>query len=146
MDQLEVARDGHGQVPRRTLPLLGRWLPADACLSFNLQPVRKTSSSSARTGSSCEVPDNSGDQSAVSGLAEADVASLFSEARGWAPFGFGGQGVSALAENASLSSEATARRSGQDEAVTAHGVGTARCAQVGMALPSSGNESVMNVA
>ena len=91
-------------------------------------------------------PGNSGDQSAVSGVAEAEVASLFSEARGWAPFGFGGQGVRALAENASLSSEAAARCSGQDEAVTAHGSGAARCAQVRMALPSSGSESVMNVA
>jgi len=53
--------------------------------------------------------DNSGHQGAVSGVAEADVASLFSEARAWSPFGFGDQGVRALAENASLSSEATAR-------------------------------------
>ncbi len=92
------------------------------------------------------IPDNSGDQSAVSGVAEAEVASLFSEARGWAPFGFGGHGVRALAENASLSSEATARCSGQDEAFTAHGVGAARSAQVRMALPSSASESMMNVA
>ena len=55
------------------------------------------------------IPDNSGHPSAVSGVAEADVASLFSEARGWSPFGFRGQRVRALAENASLSSEATAR-------------------------------------
>ena len=54
-------------------------------------------------------PDNSGHQGAVSDIAEADVASLFSEARAWSLFGFAGQGVRAVAENASLSSEATAR-------------------------------------
>ena len=54
------------------------------------------------------ILDNSGQQGAVSGVAEADVASLFSEARAWSPFRLGGQGVRAVAENASLSSEATA--------------------------------------
>jgi hypothetical protein len=67
------------------------------------------------------ISDNSGHQRAVSGVAEADVASLFSEARGWSPVGFGGQRVRALAENASLSSEATARCSSQGEGVTDHG-------------------------
>jgi hypothetical protein len=53
--------------------------------------------------------DNSGLQRAVSGVAEADVASLFSEARaGWPPL-FACQGVHAMAEDASLFSEATAR-------------------------------------
>ena len=54
------------------------------------------------------ISDNSGLQSAVSGVVEADVASLFSEARAWSPFRLGGEGVHAAAENASLSSEATA--------------------------------------
>ena len=54
--------------------------------------------------------DNSGHQGAVSGVAESDVASLFSEARAWSLPLFAGQGVRAVvAENASLSSEATAR-------------------------------------
>jgi hypothetical protein len=54
------------------------------------------------------ISDNSGLQSAVSGVVEADVASLFSEARSWSPFRLGGEGVQAAAQNASLSSEATA--------------------------------------
>jgi len=53
-------------------------------------------------------PDNLGLQGAASGVTEADVASLFSEARARLPFRLGGQGVRAVAENASLSSEATA--------------------------------------
>jgi len=54
--------------------------------------------------------DNSGHQGAVSGVAKADVASLLSEARAWSLPSFGGQRVhAAVAANASLSSEATAR-------------------------------------
>ena len=53
--------------------------------------------------------DNSGLQGGVSGVAEADVASLFSEARAWSPPLFACQGVHAMAEDASLFSEATAR-------------------------------------
>ena len=90
--------------------------------------------------------DISSHRSAVSGVAEADVASLFSEARGSSPFWFGGHGVRALAEIASLSSEAAARCAGRDEGVTAHGGSAARCAQVGKALPSPGSESVICVA
>ena len=55
------------------------------------------------------IPDNLGLQGAVSGVVEADVASLFSEARAWSLPLFADQGVRAVAENASLSSEATAR-------------------------------------
>ena len=54
-------------------------------------------------------PDNLSLLGAVSGVVEADVASLFSEARAWSLPVFAGQGVRAEAENASLSSEATAR-------------------------------------
>ena len=65
-------------------------------------------------------PDNSGHQGAVSGVAEADVASLFSEARGWSLPLFADQGVRAVAEHASLSSEATARCRDQREGVANH--------------------------
>jgi hypothetical protein len=54
------------------------------------------------------IPTTRGTKTAASGVAEADVASLFSEARA-SLFGFGGQGERAMAEDASLSSEATAR-------------------------------------
>ena len=54
------------------------------------------------------IADNSGLQGAVSGVAEADVASLFSEARAWSLPLVACQGVCAIAEDASLFSEATA--------------------------------------
>jgi hypothetical protein len=63
------------------------------------------------------IPDNSGHQGAVSGVAEADVASLFSEARAWSLPLFADLAVRAVAENASLSSEATARCRNQREGV-----------------------------
>ena len=66
-------------------------------------------------------PDNSGHQGAVSGVAKADVASLFSEARAWSLPSFGGQRVhAAVAANASLSSEATARCRVRSEGVADH--------------------------
>jgi predicted NAD/FAD-binding protein len=54
------------------------------------------------------ISDNSSHQGAFSGAAKRDVASLFSEARAWSHPLCAGQGVRAVAENASLSSEATA--------------------------------------
>ena len=90
-----------------TLPLLGQ-APQAPCIQLKLQLAEKQQ----LIGENRQLmrsPDNSGHQGAVSGVAEADVASLFSEARAWSLPMSADQGVRAVAENASLSSEATAR-------------------------------------
>ena len=111
MDRLEVARDGHGQVSRRRhnpAAWAGWQAPQAPCVWLKWQ-VAETQQLIGANRQLMRASDNSGPQSAVSGVTEADVASLFSEARAWSPCGLGGQGVRAAAENASLSSEATAR-------------------------------------
>jgi hypothetical protein len=101
-----------------TLPLLEQ-APQVPCIRLKLQLAEKQQLIS-ESRQLMRSPDNSGHQGAVSGVAKADVASLFSEAHAWSLPSFADQRVHAVAANASLSSEATARCRARREGLADH--------------------------
>ena len=72
MDQLEVARDGHGQVPRpRHTP--AAWAgPTGSSIRLKLQ-LAENQQLIRKNRQLMRISDNSGHQGAVSGISEADV-------------------------------------------------------------------------